>query len=67
MAVNEDDVLHVASFNARHSGYWSRSPWKDGVIYALPDVDNNGRADRAIIAADDLEWPHSIAFYKKEM
>lgn len=67
MAINENDVLHVASFSTRHSGYWSRSDWKDGVVYALPDADNNGRADRTLIAADDLEWPHSIAFYKNEL
>ena len=67
MAVDENDVLHVASFSTRHSGYWSRSPWKDGIVYALPDADNNGRADRALIAADDLEWPHSIAFFKNNL
>ena len=37
-------------------------PW-----LAMPDADRDGRADCVYVAADDLQLPHSVAFYKGHM
>ncbi len=64
MAFDENDVLHVGNFNTQRSGYWYKGPWRDATVLAMPDVDRDGRADRVYVAADDLQLPHSVAFYK---
>lgn len=47
-------VLHVASINNKS-------------IYALPDVNNDGIADTNFIAVNNLDKPHSLAFFKGNM
>src|SRR3989338_6452333 len=38
-----------------------------GKIYALPDKNNDGKADEKIVVIDDLNNPHGIAFYNDWM
>jgi len=67
MAFDENDVLHVGNFNTQRSGYWHKDPWRDATVLAMPDFNRDGQADRVYVAADDLQLPHSIAFYKGHM
>ena len=62
MAWDDHGVLHVANMKPRHT--WSPVPGRQGTVLALPDKDGDGRADTVYKAVDDLNWPHSIAFYK---
>ena len=62
MAWDDHGVLHVANMKPRHT--WAPVPGRQGTVLALPDKDGDGRADTVYKAADDLNWPHSIAFYK---
>ena len=50
MAFDSNGVLHVANMD-------------DDQIIALPDRDEDGVADEAIVAATDFSRPHSIAFH----
>ena len=43
---------------------WSPASGRQSTVLALPDKDGDGRADTVYKAADDLRWPHSIAFYQ---
>lgn len=54
MAVSPDGVLHVADMRAK-------------TIVALPDGDDDGVADEAIVVARGFKRAHSLAFYKGEM
>jgi glucose/arabinose dehydrogenase len=36
---------------------------KSGKIYALPDTDNDGKADKKIQVLTDLDKPHGLAFH----
>src|SRR3989344_6235705 len=38
-----------------------------GKIYALPDKNNDGKADEKIVVIDNLDNPHGIAFYNDWM
>ena len=38
-----------------------------GKIYALPDKNNDGKADEKIVVIDNLNNPHGIAFYNDWM
>lgn len=49
MAV-KDKVLYVSSPPA-------------GKVIALPDADNDGRADSTIVYAENLDYPHGLYFY----
>ena len=62
MAWDDHGVLHVANMKPRHT--WAPVPGRQGTVLALPDKDGDGRADTVYKAVDDLNWPHSIAFYK---
>ena len=62
MAWDDQGVLHVANMKARHT--WAPVPGRQSTVLALPDKDGDGRADTVYKAVDDLNWPHSIAFYK---
>ncbi len=62
MAWDDQGVLHVANMKPR--GTWTPVPGRQGTVLALPDKDGDGRADTVYKAVDDLNWPHSIAFYK---
>ena len=62
MAWDDHGVLHVANMKPRHT--WAPVPGRQSTVLALPDKDGDGRADTVYKAADDLNWPHSIAFYK---
>ena len=62
MAWDDQGVLHVANMKPRHT--WAPVPGRQSTVLALPDKDGDGRADTVYKAADDLNWPHSIAFYK---
>ena len=62
MAWDDQGVLHVANMKPRHT--WAPVPGRQGTVLALPDKDGDGRADTVYKAVDDLNWPHSIAFYK---
>ena len=63
MAFDGNGVLHVGNFTTLRSGYWYKGPWRDATVLAMPDADGDGRADRVYVAADDLQLPHSVAFY----
>ena len=54
MAVDANDVLHVADMSA-------------GQVIALPDLDRDGVADERIVSASGFAEVHSMAFYKGEM
>ncbi len=62
MAWDDQGVLHVANMKPRHT--WAPVAGRQSTVLALPDQDGDGRADTVYKAADDLNWPHSIAFYK---
>ena len=62
MAWDDQGVLHVA--NMKPQSTWSPVPGRQSTVLALPDKDGDGRADTVYIAVDDLNWPHSIAFYQ---
>ena len=62
MAWDDHGVLHVANMKPRHT--WAPVAGRQSTVLALPDKDGDGRADTVYKAADDLNWPHSIAFYK---
>ena len=62
MAWDDHGVLHVANMKPQHT--WAPVPGRQSTVLALPDKDGDGRADTVYKAADDLNWPHSIAFYK---
>ena len=62
MAWDDHGVLHVANMKPRHT--WAPVPGRQSTVLALPDKDGDGRADTVYKAADDLNWPHSIAFYQ---
>lgn len=38
-----------------------------GRIVALPDQDNDGKADSVITVVDGLRWPHGLAFYNNKL
>ena len=50
MALSPDDVLFVTVIG-------------DGTVVALPDVNNDGKSDRATEFIEGLKRPHGIAFY----
>ena len=64
MAWDDQGVLHVANMKQRGRNPWSPIPGRQSTVLALPDKDGDGRADTVYKAADDLNWPHSIAFYQ---
>ena len=64
MAWDNQGVLHVANMKTQGRNPWSPVSGRQGTVLALPDKDGDGRADTVYKAADDLNWPHSIAFYQ---
>ena len=67
-----DGVLHVANMKVNGSA-WSpkhdtrEPPARDEMfaqIVALPDEDNDGVADTALVVADRLWFPHSLQFHQ---
>ena len=64
MAWDDQGVLHVANMKPRRGNTWHPVSGRQSTVLALPDKDGDGRADTVYKAADDLNWPHSIAFYK---
>ena len=64
MAWDDHGVLHVANMKPRGKSPWTPAPGRQGTVLALPDRDGDGRADTVYKAVDDLNWPHSIAFYQ---
>ena len=64
MAWDDQGVLHVANMKTQGRNPWSPVSGRQGTVLALPDKDGDGRADTVYKAADDLNWPHSIAFYQ---
>ena len=52
MALSPDNVVFVTEI-------------RSGQVIALPDTDNNGKADKYLIKAKNLRSPHGIAFYKE--
>ena len=76
MAFSPDGVLHVANMNAGGAGEFAppgdgtsvpaRSSMK-GQILALPDEDHDGVADTALVVAENLWWPHSLAFHEGDL
>ncbi len=50
LALNDEGVLFVTDAGA-------------GKVMALPDDDNNGHADRHVEVAEELNFPHGIAFH----
>jgi glucose/arabinose dehydrogenase len=54
MAFDQNDVLHVANMGADQ-------------IIALPDLNQDGVADRNIMSASGFKEAHSLAFYQGEM
>ncbi|MCE2450111.1 MAG: PQQ-dependent sugar dehydrogenase [Candidatus Latescibacteria bacterium] len=64
MAWDHQGVLHVANMKPRRGNTWSPAAGRQSTVLALPDKDGDGRADTVYKAADDLRWPHSIAFYQ---
>ena len=64
MAWDDQGVLHVANMKPRRGNTWSPASGRQSTVLALPDKDGDGRADTVYKAADDLRWPHSIAFYQ---
>lgn len=51
IAFGPDDILYVADRG-------------NGRIVALPDMDGDGRADEVRVFAEELDQPHSLAFYE---
>ena len=64
MAWDDQGVLHVANMKPRRGNTWHPVFGRQSTVLALPDKDGDGRADTVYKAADDLNWPHSIAFYQ---
>ena len=64
MAWDNQGVLHVANMKTQGRNQWSPASGRQSTVLALPDKDGDGRADTVYKAADDLNWPHSIAFYQ---
>ena len=62
MAFSPDGVLHVADMRGGRT-----SDSKQSRIVALPDADGDGVADRAIVAADQLSYANSLAFFRGDL
>jgi glucose/arabinose dehydrogenase len=45
----------------------NRAVRRGGKVLALPDDNHDGRADRTVVVADELDRPHGIAFYKGQL
>jgi glucose/arabinose dehydrogenase len=45
----------------------NRAGRRAGKVLALPDQDGDGRADRVVVVASDLDKPHGIVFYKDQL
>jgi glucose/arabinose dehydrogenase len=67
MACNQEGVLHVANMKAGNAGEFEPRGDPTGEIVALPDRDGDGVADTVIVAAGQLRWANSLAFYKGDM
>lgn len=67
MAFDQGGVLHVANMKAGNSTEYEPLGGDTSQIVALPDADNDGVADTVIVAADQLRWANSLAFYKGDM
>jgi len=70
-----DGILHVANMKV-NGGEWSpkhdtsEPPVRNEMfaqIVALPDDDNDGVADTALVVADRLWFPHSLQFYQGDL
>lgn len=64
MALDDRGVLHLANMKTRGTSQWSPASGRQSTVLALPDIDGDGHADRVYVAADNFNWPHSIAFYQ---
>ena len=62
MAFSPDGVLHVADMRGART-----KDSKLSRIVAFPDRDGDGVADEAIVAADQLSYANSLAFYKGDL
>lgn len=67
MAFNKDGILHVANMKAGGADEFTPRGNSSSQIVALPDRDNDGVADTVIVAAGQLRWANSLAFYKDDM
>jgi glucose/arabinose dehydrogenase len=66
MAWNSEGVLHVANMKAGNADEFEPNGVTSQIV-ALPDRDGDGVADEAIVAADNLRWANSLAFYQGDM
>ena len=68
MAWDAEGVLHAINMKADTS-IEDQPPTASarGHVVALPDRDNDGVADTAIVVADNLKWANSLAFYQGTM
>src|SRR5262245_44973226 len=45
----------------------NRGTKNGGKVLALPDANHDGRADRVVVVADNLDRPDGITFYKNQL
>ena len=67
MAWSPEGVLHLTNMKAGGADEFEPSGDSSSQIIALPDRDGDGVADTAIVAATQLRWAHSLAFYQGDM
>jgi glucose/arabinose dehydrogenase len=67
MAFDKNGVLHVANMKAGSATEFEPRGGPTSQIVALPDRDDDGVADTVIVAAGQLRWANSLAFYKGDM
>lgn len=67
MAWSPAGVLHVANMKAGGADEFEPTTNSSSQIIALPDSDKDGVADTAIVAAEQLRWANSLAFYQGDM
>lgn len=61
MAFSPDGILFVSMPSSK--GLYATNVSDDGKIFALPDRDNDGKADETVTLVSGLHLPHGIAFY----
>ncbi len=67
MAFDKKGILHVANMKAGSATEFEPRGGPTSQIVALPDRDDDGVADTVIVAAGQLRWANSLAFYKGDM
>lgn len=65
--VYAEDLGKARDLEFTSSGTLLLSIPDQGRVVSLPDENNDGKADKTITIADNLRWPHGLAFYNNRL